>query len=45
MTIHEHADDLFWIPYTIAGVGVPLLLQYTYNRMKASIAARRHARQ
>lgn len=45
MTIHEHANDLFWIPYTIAGVGVPLFLQYAYNRMKASIAARRLARQ
>lgn len=41
MTIHEHADDLFWIAYTIAGVGVPLLLQYGYDRMKTAIAARR----
>ena len=34
MTIHEHADDLFWILYTIAGVGVPLLLQYGYDTIK-----------
>lgn len=40
MTIHEHADDLFWIPYTIVGVAVPLLLQYAYNCAKARLKAR-----
>lgn len=35
MTIHEYADDWFWIPYTVVGVGVPLLLQYAYNRITA----------
>ena len=39
MTIHEHADDLFWIPYTIVGVAVPLLLQYAYNCAKERLKA------
>lgn len=41
MTIHEHADDMFWILYSIAGVAVPLLLQYTYNCAKQHLAMRR----
>ena len=37
MVIHEHAQaDLFWIAYTIAGVGIPLAAQYAVTRMRAS---------
>lgn len=42
MTIHEHADDWFWVPYTIVGVTVPLLLQYGYDRIKCAFAASRN---
>lgn len=35
MVIHEHAkDDLFWIPYTIVGVGVPLAVTWGLQRLK-----------
>jgi len=35
MVIHEHAkDDWFWVPYTIAGVGVPLLWTWGYHWLK-----------
>lgn len=34
MVIHEHHDDYFWILYTIAGVGLPLLWMYGYNALK-----------
>lgn len=32
MVIHDHLHDWFWIPYTIAGVGLPLLWMAVYNR-------------
>lgn len=32
---YAHAD-LFWIAYTIAGVGIPLAAQYAVTRMRAS---------
>lgn len=35
MVIHEHHDDYFWILYTVAGVGLPLLWMYGYNNLKA----------
>ena len=41
MTIHDHADDLFWILYSIVGVGVPLLLQYGYDCLKTRRATAR----
>ncbi len=29
MVIHDHAaDDFFWVPYTIVGVGLPIACQY-----------------
>lgn len=32
MVIHEHAkEDMFWILYTIVGVGLPLALHYLYT--------------
>ena len=37
MVIHEHHDDLFWILYTIAGVGMPLLwMSYVWPIIDAS---------
>jgi fucose 4-O-acetylase-like acetyltransferase len=36
MVIHEHSqEDLFWILYSIAGVGIPLGVNYLYHRLKA----------
>ncbi|MBQ6768923.1 MAG: acyltransferase family protein [Prevotella sp.] len=36
MVIHEHAkEDCFWILYTIAGVGVPLLMTWGWRRLTA----------
>lgn len=32
--IHEHTDDYFWIVYTVAGVGLPLLWIYGYRKIK-----------
>ena len=35
MVIHDYAkDDLFWILYSVAGVGVPLAATYIVRRMK-----------
>jgi fucose 4-O-acetylase-like acetyltransferase len=35
LVIHDHAkEDLFWILYTIAGVGVPLAWNYAYRKLK-----------
>ena len=35
MVIHDHAqEDCFWILYTIAGVGVPLLCTWCYRWLK-----------
>jgi fucose 4-O-acetylase-like acetyltransferase len=36
MVIHEHSkEDCFWILYTIAGVGIPLLFTWGYRRLRA----------
>lgn len=32
--IHEYTDDYFWIIYTIAGVGIPLLWIFYYRKFK-----------
>ena len=38
MVIHEHSqDDQFWILYTIAGVGLPLLGIWLYEKTKLKI--------
>ncbi|MGN0237769.1 MAG: acyltransferase family protein [Lepagella sp.] len=37
MVIHDHNGDLFWIPYTIAGVALPLLYMYCYRKAKKYI--------
>ncbi len=35
MVIHEHAkEDCFWVLYTIAGVGLPLLFTWGYRKLK-----------
>ena len=35
MVIHEHSqEDMFWILYTIAGVGIPLLGTWTAEKLK-----------
>ena len=34
MVVHYAKDDLFWIPYTIAGVGLPLLWMWCYERLR-----------
>lgn len=34
MVIHEHHDDAFWVLYTIAGVGLPLLWIFCYRKFK-----------
>jgi hypothetical protein len=47
MVIHEHSqEDLFWIAYSIAGVGLPLALYWIQEKIsnkirgyKASVAA------
>lgn len=31
MVIHDHLHDWFWIPYTVAGVGLPLLWMAVYR--------------
>ncbi len=41
MVIHDMRPDLFWIPYTLAGVGLPLLVLAGYRKLKAIYAARR----
>ena len=39
MVIHEHAkEDLFWILYSIAGVGIPLIWNYYYHKIKKHLA-------
>lgn len=37
MVIHDHPKDLFWLAYTLAGVGLPLLYMYVYRRLKAYV--------
>lgn len=44
MIIHDHLDDLFWIPYTIVGVTLPLLWMAGYNRIKRFFTERRQAK-
>ena len=37
MVIHDHSqEDLFWILYTIAGVGLPLLFTWLVDKWKAN---------
>lgn len=38
MVIHDFNDDLFWILYSVVGVGVPLLGIYLYRRAAAAIS-------
>lgn len=40
MTVHEHADDLFWIPYTVVGVAAPLLFKYACGRIATKVSRR-----
>lgn len=42
MVIHDHHDDYFWVLYTIAGVGLPLLWMAGYNALKRKWQAMRH---
>lgn len=37
MVIHDHLHDWFWILYTIAGVGLPLLWMYFYRKIACKI--------
>lgn len=38
MVIHDYSQqDLFWIPYTIAGVGIPILGIWLYEQTKKKI--------
>ncbi len=38
MVIHEHSkDDLFWILYTIAGVGIPIAWTYAARKIRLSM--------
>ena len=42
MAIHEHAgEDLFWILYTIVGVGLPLTWHYYYVKIKHTLSEKR----
>jgi hypothetical protein len=35
MVIHDHSqEDLFWVLYTIAGVGLPLGITWLYRRLR-----------
>lgn len=43
MVVHDHArEDLFWIPYTIVGVGLPLVWNYCYMKWKPQILLKLH---
>ena len=34
MVVHDHsADDWFWLPYTVVGVALPLLLDWTWHQI------------
>ena len=38
MVIHEHSqEDLFWIAYTVAGVGLPLALYWIQEKLSKKI--------
>lgn len=37
MVIHYNSTDIFWVFYTIAGVGVPLAVDYGYKKMRERI--------
>ena len=40
MVIHVHSqEDYFWILYTIAGTGLPLVGIWLYEKIKASITS------
>lgn len=41
MVIHDHHEDLFWVLYTIAGVGLPLLWMKGYTSVKNRIVSRK----
>ncbi len=41
MVIHDHHGDYFWVLYSIAGVGIPLLWMQGYNALKKRIKAMR----
>lgn len=41
MVIHEHNGDLFWILYTIVGVGIPLIWKYCYDKFKERLCDKR----
>ena len=42
MVIHDHSqEDYFWVLYTIAGVGLPLLGIWIYEKVKEKIRASR----
>ena len=36
MVIHDMRPDLFWIPYSIAGVALPLLFLLAYRRLRTA---------
>lgn len=40
MVIHYHNSDYFWILYSIAGVGLPLLWMWGYRRMRNCLKTR-----
>lgn len=41
MVIHDHAsDDLFWLFYAVAGVSIPLTVNYFYHKTKNSFQHR-----
>lgn len=37
MVIHYRNDDLFWVLYTIAGVGIPMLWMCVYRKISARL--------
>ena len=37
MVIHYRNDDLFWVLYTIAGVGIPMLWMCGYRKISARL--------
>ncbi|MGN0211801.1 MAG: acyltransferase family protein [Muribaculaceae bacterium] len=39
MVIHEHSGDIFWILYTVAGVGLPLLWMAAYATFRRRVAS------
>lgn len=36
MVIHDHSgEDLFWVLYSVAGVGIPLTVNYLYHKLQS----------